>query len=550
MKILVVGANGFTAKRFLESYPNEAIAYTDRISTKEAFLKALDEHRPDAVINAAGRTGRPNVDWCETHQTETYEGNTVLPLVLASACKERNVYLLHLSSGCIFYGASPDPRGWREDDYANPSAFYSRTKYASDLILSKMSNVGIARLRMPIDSKPGERNLIDKLASYKQVIDVENSVTVIEDLVRVMYELCLKRGEGIFHVTNPGIMRHRDLLQLYREFVNPQHQTEWISSEELVAKGLAAKARSNCILQSTRLQELGITMRPIELALRDTMMKYAVHKLAQQQFQQQQNPTSFLRETNAPAHNVTEVTGLKRPPKMKGIILAGGKGTRLAPLTNVTNKHLLPIGDKQMVLYPLQTLLNAGIRDIMIITGPDYAGHFIDLLGSGKNYQCNISYRIQDEAGGIAHALGLCEDFVGQDHVTVILGDNIFDDNFASAISSFQRGAMSFYKAVPDAKRFGVMEIDSSGRVLSIEEKPQQPKSNFAQVGLYIYDHRVFDIVKTLKPSGRGELEITDVNNAFLRMNELVAKPVHGFWTDAGTFESLKKATDYVMSRG
>ena len=230
--------------------------------------------------------------------------------------------------------------------------------------------------------------------------------------------------------------------------------------------------------------------------------------------------------------------------------MAGGRGTRLAPLTNVTNKHLLPINNKQMVLYPLQTLLQAGIRDIIIVTGPDYAGHFMNLLGSGKQYDCNITYRIQDESGGIAHALALCEDFIGNDHVTVILGDNIFEDNFHAPVSSFQGGAMGFYKPVADPHRFGVMEIDSTGRVLTIEEKPQQPRSNFAQVGLYVYDKRVFDIIKTLKPSGRGELEITDVNNAYLQRGELSARPVRGFWTDAGTFDSLKKASDFAAERG
>lgn len=545
MKILVVGANGFVAKRFLETYPSETIAFSERVTDKASFLKALDEHQPDAVVNAAGRTGRPNVDWCEDHQVETYEGNVQLPLTLASACQERGIYLLHLASGCIFYGDSPDPRGWREDDFANPSAFYSRTKYAADLVLSKMQNVGIARLRMPIDNRPNQRNLIDKLAAYKQVVDVENSATVIDDLVRAMYELCVKRGQGIFHVVNPGTLRHRELLDLYRELVDPTIQTEWIRAEDLVAKGLATKTRSNCILQSTRLQELGIQMRPIDVALRDTMMKYAVYKLAQQT-PQQQNATSFLRGTPATTNQPTPV----QPPKMKGAIMAGGRGTRLAPLTNVTNKHLLPINNKQMVLYPLQTLLQAGIRDIIIVTGPDYAGHFMNLLGSGKQYDCNITYRIQDESGGIAHALALCEDFIGNDHVTVILGDNIFEDNFHAPVSSFQGGAMGFYKPVADPHRFGVMEIDSTGRVLTIEEKPQQPRSNFAQVGLYVYDKRVFDIIKTLKPSGRGELEITDVNNAYLQRGELSARPVRGFWTDAGTFDSLKKASDFAAERG
>jgi glucose-1-phosphate thymidylyltransferase len=181
----------------------------------------------------------------------------------------------------------------------------------------------------------------------------------------------------------------------------------------------------------------------------------------------------------------------------------------------------------------------------MIVTGPDHAGHFMNLLGSGSKLGCRLTYRVQDEAGGIPHALALAEEFVGNDHVTVILGDNLFEDNFAAPISSFQGGAMTFYKAVPDAHRFGVVEIDAYGNVLSIEEKPRQPKTNFAQVGLYLYDSSVFDVIRTLKPSGRGEFEIVDVNNAYLQKRQLTAKPVRGFWTDAGTFESLQRATEY-----
>jgi glucose-1-phosphate thymidylyltransferase len=287
-------------------------------------------------------------------------------------------------------------------------------------------------------------------------------------------------------------------------------------------------------MQSSRLRELGIEMRPIDVALRDTMIRYADAKRKTQNAKS--DLTSFL------LHPVSS-------PKMKGIICAGGKGTRLAPLTNITNKHLLPVGSKQMVMYPLQTMLDAGIRDIMIITGPDHAGDFMNLLGSGARFGCRLTYRIQDESGGIAQAIGMAEEFIGTDHCTVILGDNIFEDNFLAPISSFQGGSLIFYKPVPDAQRFGVLELDIMGRVLSIEEKPQNPKSNFASVGLYVFDHRVFDIIRTLKPSARGEYEVTDIHKGYLALNELSAKPVRGFWTDAGTFDSLKRAGDFFEQR-
>lgn len=548
MKVLILG-NGYIGQRLAPAFSDVTISDT-KLNSIEDVRREIERVQPTTVINAAGITGKPNVDWCETNRMATALANTVLPLYVAEVCEEKQIHLIQLSSGCIFYGQSHDPLGWKESDSTFPESYYSKTKYASDLLLSQSPVTAIVRLRLPIDTIITKKNLITKLASYPKVIDVENSVTFIEDLQQVIKGIAEKRATGIFHAVN-GNLKYRDLIKLYEELVDPKHTNEWIEDKALASTGLAAKNRSTTVIQDTKLAALGIIMRPVEVALRDTMMKYAVHHLAQHpSTPSQQGGTSFLRETNAPAHNISENTAIKRPPKMKGIILAGGRGTRLAPLTNLTNKHLLPIGNKQMVLYPLQTLLDAGVRDIMIITGPDYAGHFIDLLGSGKAYNCNISYRIQDESGGIAEALGLCEDFVGTDHMTVILGDNIFEDNFASHISTFQRGSMTFYKSVPDAKRFGVMEIDSHGRVLSIEEKPAQPKSNFAQVGLYIYDSRVFEIIKTLKPSGRGELEITDVNNAFLQMNELVARPVNGFWTDAGTFDSLKRATDYIMARG
>lgn len=232
---------------------------------------------------------------------------------------------------------------------------------------------------------------------------------------------------------------------------------------------------------------------------------------------------------------------------MKGVILAGGTGSRLYPLTKVTNKHLLPVYDKPMIYYPLQTLADAGLEDIMIISGRGHAGHFLELLGSGSEFGVNLTYEIQEEAGGIAQALGLAGDFADNEPVTVILGDNIFQDNMKKAVKSFESGAMIFLKEVPDANRFGVAEIKGN-RIISIEEKPSLPKSNFAVTGLYIYDPGVFNIIHTLKPSGRGELEITDVNNEYISMGKMSYSVLSGFWSDAGTFESLFRASELVRN--
>jgi glucose-1-phosphate thymidylyltransferase len=236
---------------------------------------------------------------------------------------------------------------------------------------------------------------------------------------------------------------------------------------------------------------------------------------------------------------------------MKGIILAGGTGSRLYPLTKVTNKHLLPVYDRPMICFPLSTLIKAGISEIMIVSGRGHAGHFLELLGSGAEFNVQFTYEIQETAGGIAQALGLAQNWADDEEVAVILGDNIFQDDVRGEVASFSSGAKIFLKEVPDAQRFGVAEL-ADNRVLSIEEKPKIPKTNYAVTGLYFYDAKVFDIIKTLKPSRRGELEITDVNNAYLRKGQMKYAILQGYWSDAGTFNSLLRASLLVQqhSRG
>ena len=278
MKILIFG-KGYMGERCAGVWADEAILSEVRVRSVEDALAEIQRHQPDAVFNAAGVKGKPNVDWCEDHPFETIQGNTLLPLYLAQACQQAGVYLLHIGSGCIFYGHSHhEDKAWREDDFGNPNPVYSRSKWAADLALSTLPNVGVARIRMPIDWIPSPGNLIDKLAGFSKVIDVENSVTIVDDMVEVFYKLLEKRAPGIFHVTNPGTMRHRDLIQLYEELVDPAHTNEWISNEELVAHGLATRGRSNNKLSSENLAKFGITMRPIEEALRETLEKYAAAK--------------------------------------------------------------------------------------------------------------------------------------------------------------------------------------------------------------------------------------------------------------------------------
>ncbi len=232
---------------------------------------------------------------------------------------------------------------------------------------------------------------------------------------------------------------------------------------------------------------------------------------------------------------------------MKGIILAGGTGSRLFPLTKVTNKHLLPVGDKPMIYHPIEKLTEVGIEEILIVTGTEHMGDVVNLLGSGKDFGCRFTYKVQDEAGGIAQALGLAENFAGNDPVLVILGDNIFEHSLQKAVKNYKdTGAQILIQEVHDPERYGVAEIEGN-EVISIEEKPEQPKSNYAVTGIYFYDAKVFECIKTLKPSGRGELEITDVNNFYIQNKAMTSTILEGWWTDAGTPESYKHANKLVQ---
>jgi len=238
---------------------------------------------------------------------------------------------------------------------------------------------------------------------------------------------------------------------------------------------------------------------------------------------------------------------------MKGIVLAGGLGTRLYPLTKVTNKHLLPVHDKPMIYYPIQTLVNAGIDDILIVTGGNNAGDFLRLLGNGKEFNLkHVNYTYQEGEGGIADALSLAKFFSDDESICVILGDNIIEKNIIHAVEAFKKqtgGAKILLKEVPDPERFGVPEIHGD-KVTCIEEKPKKPRSKYAVTGIYMYDSAVFDIIAPLKPSERGELEITDVNNTYIKRGNMTYEILDGWWTDAGTFESLLSAGNLVARTG
>jgi glucose-1-phosphate thymidylyltransferase len=234
---------------------------------------------------------------------------------------------------------------------------------------------------------------------------------------------------------------------------------------------------------------------------------------------------------------------------MKGIILAGGRATRLRPLTKITSKQLLPVYNKPMIYYPINTLIKSGIKDILIIIAPEYAGHFLNLLGSGRDFGAKFTFEIQEEPRGLADAFIVGEQFIGNDSVTMILGDNIFDEDFSQIVRNFKSGGHVFAKEVHDPQRLGVIEFGENMSVKSIVEKPQEPKSNFAMVGLYILDNRASEFAKKVKPSARGEIEITEVINQYLEKGELKVTKLTSIWEDAGTFDSLLRVNNYFANK-
>ncbi|PIR93011.1 spore coat protein [Candidatus Falkowbacteria bacterium CG10_big_fil_rev_8_21_14_0_10_43_10] len=234
---------------------------------------------------------------------------------------------------------------------------------------------------------------------------------------------------------------------------------------------------------------------------------------------------------------------------MRGIVLSGGSGTRLSPLTKITSKQLLPVYNKPMIYYPLNTLIKAGIKEILIIVTPERAGDYLNLLGSGRQFGCKFTYEIQDKPKGIAEAFIIGENFIDNESVCMVLGDNIFEDDLSEEIKSFKRGGKIFAKVVSDPERFGIVEFDKNMKAISIEEKPTKPKSNYCVTGLYIYDNRVVEIAKNLEPSSRLEYEITDVNKKYLELGELEVAMVKGEWIDAGTFDSLLLAQNLAKEK-
>jgi dTDP-4-dehydrorhamnose reductase/glucose-1-phosphate thymidylyltransferase short form len=495
---LILGAGGMLGRDLAAVFPGARLCgHKDLDITDEAAVKAyILEMKPDLVINAAAYT---NVDGCEDDPETAFAVNGDAPGYIAAACREVGAVLVHYSTDYVFDGSKTE---YIESDETNPINVYGASKLRGEQkIAENMDDYRIIRTSW-LFGRHGKnfvetiRHLSQTNETVRVVTDQVGKPTYTADLAHKTAEIA-ECPPGIYHMTNDGVCSWYEFARAFAPNVVP------CSSSEFPRK---AKRPAYSVLVNTKTSP----MRPWKEALED-----------------------YLRPT------------VKVP--MKGIILAGGTGSRLYPLTKVTNKHLLPVYDKPMIYYPLQTLVAAGIKDIMIVSGRGHVGHFLELLGSGKEFGVRLTYEIQEGAGGIAEALGLAESWAGTDNVAVILGDNIFQDDIRKDVESFEGGAKIFLKEVPDAHRFGVAEVKGN-RVLGIEEKPKKPKSNLAVTGLYLYDAGVFEVIKTLKPSGRGELEITDVNNAYIRRGAMEFSVLKGFWSDAGTFESLFKASMLVRS--
>jgi dTDP-4-dehydrorhamnose reductase/glucose-1-phosphate thymidylyltransferase short form len=498
--ILILGANGMLGHDLTTVFPGARLCgHKDLDITDGAAVKAyILEMKPDLVINAAAYT---NVDGCEDDPETAFAVNGDAPGYIAAACREVGAVLVHYSTDYVFDGTKTE---YAESDKPNPINVYGASKLRGEQkIAENMDDYRIIRTSW-LFGRHGKnfvetiRHLSRENETVRVVTDQVGKPTYTVDLAHKTAEIA-GCPPGIYHATNDGVCSWYEFARAFAPNIVP------CTSAEFPRK---AKRPAYSVLTNTKTSP----MRPWKEALED-----------------------YLRPT------------VKVP--MKGIILAGGTGSRLYPLTKVTNKHLLPVYDKPMIYYPLETLVAAGIKDIMIVSGRGHVGHFLELLGSGKEFGVRLTYEIQEGAGGIAQALGLAESWAGSDSVAVILGDNIFQDDIKKDVEAFESGAKIFLKEVPDAHRFGVAEVKGS-RVLGIEEKPKAPKSNLAVTGLYLYDAGVFAIIKTLKPSGRGELEITDVNNAYIRRGAMEFAVLKGFWSDAGTFESLLRASMMVQSHG
>jgi len=592
MKILIIGAKGMLGQELASIFKGYDLYLWDKeevdITLVDMVRDKVVELNPDLIINAAAYN---LVDNCETDFELAKKINYDGPVNLAKAAQAIGATLVHYSTDYVFEGTKKE--GYREYDLPAPVSKYGESKYLGEEVLEHNPATYLIRTSRLFGhqaaSAGAKKSFVEvmiKLAKEREELELVNEElscpTYVVDLAWQTKAL-IESNEpmGIYHVTNDGACNWLEFAQEIFRLSGHTPRVVPVSGDKFPrpAKRPAYSALINTKLPKMRswqaalkdfLQDIGEYREPVvadppmpsepeipvALAQDVPIKKEFVEPLpqiipvAQEVVVPRRIPIQMETPSAAPAYaNVNVTKTFNQASSMKGIILSGGKGTRLHPCTKVTSKQLLPVYNKPMVIYPLETLARAGIKDILIVVAPDKAGEYLHLLGSGKDFGVKLTYEIQDEPKGLPEAFIIGENFIGDDNVTMILGDNLFfDHDFADDIQTFKGGGRIFAVKVPDPQRFGVVEFDRDRRVLSIEEKPKEPKSDYAIPGIYIYDHRVSNIARGIKPTWRMETDITEVHKAYLGMNELDVRLIKGRWLDAGTFDSLLQAANIMAT--
>ncbi len=542
MKLLIIGSQGMLGQELAKVFSDYELTLWDKndldVTDRAMVYSKVEMLRPDIIINAAAYN---NVDACEENAEPAMRINGDGPIFLARAAENSGAKFIQYSTDYVFDGTKKD--GYNEDDLPNPISKYGESKLATENVFAHCTRCYVIRTSRlfgrPATSEGAKKSFVDvmlNLGREKDSLDLVDeewsNPTYVVDLAR--QTKILVEGHypaGIYHATNEGSCTWYGFANEVFKQAGIKIKTTPVTSTKFPRP---ARRPMYASLINTKLPR----MRTWQEALHDYLQA-----IGQLDIIKEANNINTLNTFNISNNaNMTKV--------MKGIVLAGGKGTRLYPLTKITSKQLLPVYNKAMVMYPLETLIKAGIKEILIIVAPEYAGDYLRLLGSGKEWGVKLTYEIQDEPKGLPEAFIIGENFIGDDNVTMILGDNIFfDHDFTEDIKTFEKGGRIFALEVPDPERFGVVEFDNNYRVLSIEEKPKEPKSKYAIPGIYIYDNRVCNIAKGIKPTWRPETDITEVHKAYLGINELDVRMVNGRWLDAGTHEALLKAANWMAAK-
>ncbi|NQT49641.1 dTDP-4-dehydrorhamnose reductase [Candidatus Kuenenbacteria bacterium] len=612
MKLLIIGSKGMLGQELAKVFSNYELTLWDReeldITDEKAVNQKIRELQPELIINSAAYNA---VDDCEEKFELAKKINHQGPINLAKAANKVGAFLIHYSTDYVFDGQKQE--GYLEYDLPAPISKYGESKYLGEEILEHNDLTFLIRTSRLFGksaliegAKKSFVEIMLKLADEKEELDIVDeevsSPTYVVDLAE--QTKLLVEGDyapGIYHVTNEGactwcefaceiferanktvkinpvacsvfprsakrpmfsslinskLPKMRSWQDALQSFLDEIGAVEKVSAPGGNKVDRIEKAPEIHLSDGFRMEEEKVDPAPLvneELVAPES----PVEKVFVEHVQQVEQKINVVSNSSTHSPRSFAPTSVKTTAgrqsdtqkNMKGIILAGGKGTRLHPLTKITSKQLLTIYNKPMVMYPLETLIKSGIKDILIIVAPEYAGQYLQLLGSGKEWGVKITYEIQDAPKGLPEAFIIGENFIGDDNVTLILGDNLFfDHDFTEDIKSFDKGGRIFAVEVPDPERFGVVEFDINKQVLSIEEKPKEPKSNYAIPGIYIFDSRVANIAKGIKPTWRPETDITEVHKAYLTINELDVRLIRGRWLDTGTFESLLQAGNIVAT--